>query len=558
MKRAASWLLLAASGLMLAGCDSSSADSAAPELAAGSPGPAPQAPAGQVARPSVDEAEPPPEVEREETYRAPVVTGAYVWTANPGSDQVAVIDAATFVIRSGPAGSRPTVIAGLDGDATPRALVINSGGSDASLLELGEAGIAARRVPLHAGADSWSVSPDRRFAIAWTDHRKAAALDPSDGLQDITVLELGDAGAVAATRLSVGYRPGAFAFDAESRRAFAVTEDGISTVELTPGAVRLGPLVPLPSTRRVQPDVAISADGAHALARLEGSSLLYDIDLASGQTREIALAGPITDLDLSADGRLAVAVVRARRVPAAPRDAGVEPDAAVDARDAGVAGAEPLQPVEASEAVFIPIPAGLADPAQRRTLSVAGGAFGSVSLSPDGSRAVLFTNALGSGLVTLVGPDLDHRTVDLIAPVRAVFVSADSAHAIVLQDAPPGSVRRGAFSVVSLAALRAPKRVATDAPAELVALDPASQRAVVTVSDPSTGHYGAHFVRFPNLQVDFSPLPSRPLSSGVVPAAGKAFISQQHPEGRITFISLEAGDSRDITGFELSAKVVNE
>ena len=60
------------------------------------------------------------------------------------------------------------------------------------------------------------------------------------------------------------------------------------------------------------------------------------------------------------------------------------------------------------------------------------------------------------------------------------------------------------------------------------------------------------------LQVDFLPLPSRPLSSGVVPVAGQGFVSQQHPEGRITFISLDAGVSRMITGFELSAKVVNE
>ena len=43
-----------------------------------------------------------------------------------------------------------------------------------------------------------------------------------------------------------------------------------------------------------------------------------------------------------------------------------------------------------------------------------------------------------------------------------------------------------------------------------------------------------------------------------VPAAGKGFVAQEHPEGRITFIDLVDGQSREITGFELSAKVVNE
>ena len=507
--------------------------------------------------------EPPPEVEREDTYRAPVVTGRYVWSANPESGRVAVIDAQTFEVRGGDAGNGPSVVAGLPG-ATPRALVINSGASDASLLELTDTGVGARHVPLHQGADSWSLSPDGRVAIAWTDSRRAQRLDATDGLQDITVLELSDSAAPVATRLSVGYRPNAIVFDAQSRRAFAVTEDGISIVDLAPGAVRLAELIALPSTRRAQPDVAITADGTRALARLEGDQNLYDVDLVAGQTRAIPLGGVITDLDLSADGSRAVAVIRARPL-ASDADAGAPNDRDAGLSDAGLldASASGENPVTApgsvSEAVFIAVPAGLTDAAERRTLSVPNGNFGSVALSPDGSRAVLFSSALGTGLVTLVGPDLEQRSVDLIAPVRAVFVSADSAHALALQDPPAGSVKKGAFSVLSLAAVRAPKRVATDAPAELVALDPgSSERALVTVSDASTGLYGAYFVRMPSLQVDFVPLPSLPLSSGVVPAAGQGFVSQRHPEGRITFISLDAGVSRVITGFELSAKVVNE
>lgn len=501
----------------------------------------------------------PPEVEREATYQAPVVTGRYVWSANPNSGRVAVIDAETFEVHSGQAGNRPTHVAGLESPAGAKsALVINAGAADASLLEVGDSGgITARHVPVHQGADSWSVSPDRKVAIAWTDLQKAESLDPTDGFQDITVLELGETGAPRATRLTVGYRPSAFAFDAESRRAFGVTEDGISIIDLTPGAVRLSQLVPLPSAVRGRPDVSITRDGARALARVEGSVVLYDIDLATGQTREITLAGPISDLDLSTDGSRAVAVIRSLAVAAPEVDAGVAPDAGVS-DDAGSEAPAPEGPSPVSEAVFIAVPAGLTDAAQRRSLRLPGGGVGSVALSPDGSRAVLFSNAFGSGLVTLVGPDLAYRSVDLIAPVRAVFVTADSSHALALQDPPPGSIRKGAFSVLSLDGVRAPKLVASDAPAELVALDPDSARALVTVSDPGTATYGTYFVRMPSLQVDFSPLSSRPLASGTVPAARKAFVAQEHPEGRITFIELGEGQSREITGFELSAKVVNE
>jgi hypothetical protein len=500
--------------------------------------------------------QPPPETEREASFQAPVVTGRYVWTANPASGRVAVIDAETFEIRSGQAGNRPTTVAGLEfPSGARRALVINAGADDASLLDVTDTGIEARHVPLHQGADSWSISPDRRFAIAWTDRQKAGSVDPTDGFQDITVLDLGDRDALTATRLTVGYRPSAFYFDAASQRAFGVTEDGISIVELSSGAVRLSQLVPLPSAARTQPDVSITADGARALARVDGSAVLYDIDLVNGQTRELTLDGVITDLDLSADGSRAVAVIRSVAAVGAP-DAGLSGDAGEP--DGGATDPAPASS-GASEAVFFEIPAGLTDPAARRTLSLRGGGMGSVALSPDGSHAVLFSNALGSGRVTLVGPQLDVRSLDLIAPVRAVFVTADSSHALALQDPPRGSIKKGAFSILSLDSVRAPKLVAADAPAEFVALDAVnSERAVVTVSDESSRVFGAYFVRMPSLQVDFTPLPSQPLSSGTVPAANKAFVAQQHPEGRITFIDLGEGESRELTGFELSAKVVNE
>jgi hypothetical protein len=41
-----------------------------------------------------------------------------------------------------------------------------------------------------------------------------------------------------------------------------------------------------------------------------------------------------------------------------------------------------------------------------------------------------------------------------------------------------------------------------------------------------------------------------------VQSAERAFVSQVHPEGRITFIDLQEGAEQTVTGFELSGKVV--
>jgi hypothetical protein len=503
-----------------------------------------------------------PEVERETSYRAPIVTGKYVWSANPSSGRVAIINAESYEIRAAEAGRKPTFVAALS-EQPPRALVINAGGDDASLLELQDSGeIASSRLPLHQGADSWSVAPGGHFAIAWTDSSKATRPDPTDGFQDITVIELPEGKPAVATRLTVGYRPTAFAFDAAGSHAFGITQDGISVVDLAPGAVRLSRLVSLPSSSRTQPDVSVTPDGSRALARLEGSSSFYEIDLGAGALREIDMGGNHNDQDLSEDGSRAVAVVQRTSAATTP-DAGA-PELA-DAGDAGAADAGVTEPAPSasSQAVFIPIPAGLSDAAARQTLEVPKEAFRSVALSSDGARAVLFTTARPTARVTLVGPaatgsGLETRSLDLIAAVRAVFLTADGSSAIALQDPPAGSQKKGAFSVLSLASVRAPKLVASDAPALAVALSSSnSERALVTVSDAKSS-FGVFLVRTPNLQVDFNSLSSEPLASGTVPGAHKGFVAQEHPEGRITFIDLIDGGEREITGFELSSKVVNE
>jgi hypothetical protein len=215
--------------------------------------------------------------------------------------------------------------------------------------------------------------------------------------------------------------------------------------------------------------------------------------------------------------------------------------------------------ITTSEALFIPIPAGLAGVAQRRSFTSSTQTFRSVVLSADGQHSVLFTTSTPSSRVTLLGPDLSARALDLIAPVRAVFLTAGGGSAIALQDPAPGSVKRGAFSVLSLDSVRSPKLVASDAPAISVALSPTnSERALVTVSDPGQATFGAFLVRTPNFQVDYQSLSSEPLASGTVPVVEKAFVAEVHPEGRITFIGLDDGQGREITGFELASKVVTE
>src|SRR5437868_920532 len=49
----------------------------------------------------------PPEKEEAQSYRAPVVSGRWVWTANPDTGKVAIVDAKSFSVRLADAGVGP-------------------------------------------------------------------------------------------------------------------------------------------------------------------------------------------------------------------------------------------------------------------------------------------------------------------------------------------------------------------------------------------------------------------------------------------------------------------
>lgn len=470
---------------------------------------------------------PEPEVEIESTYEAPVATDRFVWAANPETGRVALINAETFDVRLAEAGLFPTVVAAVPRaeDGTDAALVLNTGSEDATLLEINGAGELTRAmVDTHAGANAVAVTPSGRFAIVWTDAAVAGeALDPTDSAQDITVVNL--SGELEGTQLSVGFRPSRVVFDEAEERAFVVTEPGLSVIELG-ASPRVGGHVELtasPADANAR-DVSVTPDGEIALVRLDGSTSLGVVSIASGEREDVELGNFVTDLDLSSDGRRAFAVV-------------------------------------GDELVVIPVPVAGADPSTFTRARVTDVVIRSVALSPDATLALLYSNASPSPYLTVLSASEDFadavgRSLDLKAPVQAVFAAPDARHAIALQATAPGSRKGGAFSLVTAQMDRAPKIVGTDAAPMAVAFSPDGAEAVIATRDLTQKLYGAYLVHLENLEENFLPLASPPLAAGMVPRAGRAFVAQAHPEGRITFLDLADGSSRTLTGFELAAQIV--
>jgi hypothetical protein len=313
---------------------------------------------------------------------------------------------------------------------------------------------------------------------------------------------------------------------------------------------------------------AASAGAAGRLGAVAGSP---GVPSAAGQPGAAGAAG--------APGATAGSGVAGAVVPGALGLSGAAGRIAVDAQSGapavgqggaggqGGTGSVPAPSGQASEVFVLRLPDVFEDPTAFDRVRLEDQLVGSVSASIEGSRALLFTNAVPSDLVTILntadGDDyLGSRVVPLKSPVQAVFPAPDAKHAIaLLRPDPAVSSKAGAFSVIPIERELPPYLQDTDAPPRSVTL--ASTRGVVTVRDDATAQYRAFVVRLPELQVDPITLKSPPLATGLVPTAQRAFVAQEHPQGRITFIHLTAETNdpdfeRTLTGFELATRVVGD
>jgi hypothetical protein len=528
----------------------------------------------------------PPEVKVESAFRSPVATGQVVWIANPSSGRVAYIDATTFVVKTVQAGNQPTYLAAVPDLTIDKALVLNVLSQDATLLALQQGTLTTRTFPSTANANAWAVSKSGRWAIAWTDTTAVTNADPTQGFQDVVVLDLSDTNPRPPTTLSVGFRPVQVAFDADLH-AFVVSQDGISVIDLQGGAqpaltanyplpTGVAPAAPdaqaldaaseaqapdaslpeggddagpagggandasdggadhasdagvAPTPTSVVPDVSFTPDGTYALVRQDGLPSITVVSLATGATATVDLPALPTDLTLSPAGDFALVVMR-----------------------------------DTATVAILPVPGIASAPTSFSTVTITGETVGRAIVTDQGQTALLFTTAAPVERMTVLslGTSPSYRTIPLHAPVLAVFPSADARSAIVLHSltAPSNGVK-GAFSVVPIATAVPAHIVSLPAPPTAVAISPNGDRALVAMRDDSTATYGVYLADTSSLAAMPYPLASPPIAVGIVAGASTGYAAQDYSDGRITFIDLE-GDggpatARTITGFELGARVV--
>jgi DNA-binding beta-propeller fold protein YncE len=493
--------------------------------------------------------EAPPEVE-DDRLGAPVSSLRYVYVAMPELDAVARIDGTTLEVSSVAVGERPRTVAAVPG--SDDAVVLDAVSGTAVLLRSQGSGVAQHSLPTLPQLNSVAVAPDGRHAVAWFDLARAVAEAGSLGavtevgsFQEVTLLGL-VAGQERAVNLTVGFRPREIEFDTAGERAFVITDDGISVIELA-AQLAAGPAIvpPIPVAAGGDPDdleVNVLGSGEHAVVRQGGAAQVGVVALsgsARGTLWTVPLPAPATDIDLAPGAARAYAVLR-----------------------------------DASALAVIDVPGDAIDPGQMELVDLGGVVAGSLALSTDGGRGILFSNASAVEAVTvidLVSPGYPRSTHPLQKTVRQVAFHPAGGAALVVHSRAPGDPaaattieefidRSAGYSIFSLATGFA-KLERTDIEPVAAAFAPGAPLAYVALTGGFAGSQdGGHELHGIDLQsgvVQRHLLGTAPQAVGVLPAASAAFVAQRHAAGRVSFVSIPGGQLRTVTGFDLNSRIID-
>jgi len=486
---------------------------------------------------------PPPEVEYE--FGAPISSDRYIYVAMTAQDELARIDGDTLAVTSTGVGKSPRVVSAIPN--SDGAVVLDSYNGTATIVRPSGATDTIKVLATLKSLNRLDVDPSGRYAVIWFDLTKQlmdGGIGGVGSFQDVTVVALAP-GVERAVDLTVGFRPREVQFDANGTRAYVITQDGVSVIDLG-YATTHGPSIvpPIPVSDPAFPpesvEVNIVASGTYAAVRQIGDATLRIVDVGGpqlGQVWPIALSSPATDIDLSPDGTRVYAMQRA-----------------------------------AKRLSVVDVPADAFAPGGVETIDLATASVGSFVLSRDGRRALLFTNATVDERITMIKldqPGYPHVTWPLKKSVRAVGISPNATSAIILNAKMPGDPaaastvddyidRSYGYTVLDLATGFGKLQVTPVDPGPFT-YAPDGSKAYVALDggDAVTATRALQVVTTQTGVVITKPLGSPPSEVGILPGAGEAFTAQRHPLGRVTFVDLATDAVRTITGFDLNSNIVN-
>lgn len=472
----------------------------------------------------------------------PAVTRDFVVVANRDQGALTKIQSSGSIskVSTVEIGGRPTKVFAV-GDSN-RVVAFGRGEGSFAVVDLGLSGAtdAVRRLPVLDNCNQISVSPDGLHAILWYDNGAAVAGEAMGPLSEVALIDLSPEGADPVT-VGVGVNVRQVDFSADGSRAVVVTDDGASVLvidEVTSN--RSIPPIPLADDGTIgqlgaDRDVFVTEAADFAVVRRTGVDGLSIVDLQSGAVRTVASGESLTDIELLGPSR-ELALLSPTRSAVGFVD--LEADAVPGSGEGSGEGV-----------TWVDLPAGTA---------------GFLVPSDDGARVFATGGDVGDNLLASVSVAThDVASFNLRKNTRSILNTSNGRYLLVVHGHAAGRpvagepeeelvAKSSAVSVVDLEQGTS-KLVLLPADPGAVALNRDESQVLFLVADESLGERSARWISFESFAVQSVAFTRQPTDVGALPGSEWMFVTQSHPQGRISFLNLSTGAMREVTGFSLNA-----
>ncbi len=471
----------------------------------------------------------------------PAVTRDFVVVANKNQGALTKIQSSGSLskVTSVEIGGRPTEVFAV-GD-TNRIVAFGRGEGSFAVVDLGAAGEtdSVRRLPVLDNCNQITVSPDGLHAVLWYDNAAARAGETMGPLSEVALLDLSAASAAPVT-IGVGVNVRQVSFAADGSRAVVVSDDGASVLEIADiTSNRSIPPIPLSDDGvtgqlGADRDVFVTEAADFAVVRRAGIDGLGIVNLETGDVRTVATGERLTDIELLGPSRELALLSPSR---SAVGFVGLEA--------AGLGSGE-----GSGDGVdWVALPAGTA---------------GFLVPSADGARVFATGGDVGDNLLAAISVDTHAvASFNLRKNTRSLLNSSNGRYLLVVHGRAAGRpvagepeeelvAKSSAVSVVDLEQGTA-KLIWLPADPGAVALNRDESQVLFTVSDESLGVRSARWIAFDSFAVQSVDFTRQPTDVGALPGSDWMFVTQSHPQGRISFLNLSTGAMREVTGFSLNA-----
>ena len=456
----------------------------------------------------------------------PAQTDIYVFVANPDRDTVTRINVRSQEVRTAAVGIDPRLVR-----VTPdyqRAVVFNRGDDTVHVLDAST--LVSDVVPVRDNMNAMLLSPTGDWAVLWHDVSAERPDDPRPGgatsFHEVSLVNLDT---LEHQPMVVGFNPKGIRFTPDGALALVYADASLAVLRLdqatpVPEYIQLADPLSPPAVE----EVVVAPDGTYAFVRPFGADTLTIVDLATKVVDQVPVGLNPTDLDLLPDGTGAVVVSRG-------------------ARELSVFSV--ADPFAAPR--IVPFPADVP--------------LGAVSMAPSGLGIVYTTASLTNRYATW---DLSADVMTLrplVKPIQSVSLTPTGTSLLVVHtkdDSPDGSTpepyrNKNAVSLVDLGDFRA-NTIALSADPSGYATSADGKRGYLVLE----GQPYLEVLNFQTLIFDEIPLRSDPVFVGVLPDLDTtdgdeppAWVSQEHPLGRISFYDPDDRSLETITGFELNGAI---